>query len=325
MSPPVDLYVEPNVISLTQARAFVFERILTDDPATRTLFLLGTIPNSKTGEQETAIVKLEKAAFDTHAEGEREAVQGLMGRIGKLESLGGNDIYYWAKAWMKEDRPADIKISVIQPATEVHISKHSKQAVHLIRETPELYQSIVLPYIQSIPASRTQWVRNILSGVSEADSVIYTSPSPLGFTVVPDLKWDKSTLSTLYLSIIAHDASILSLRSLRGDLHLPLLIEMRNKTEEVVRELYPSIEKGQLRFFVHYQPSYYHFHVHVVHVSYQGSLGMSVGQAHLLDDLIDLLQLNPSALSLLPLTYALGENHALWKPLSSAIAAASSL
>ena len=68
-------------------------------------------------------------------------------------------------------------------------------------------------------------------------------------------RWDKSTLSTLYLSIIAHDASILSLRSLRGE-HLLLLIEMRTKTEQVVRELYPSIEKGQLRFFVHYQPSY---------------------------------------------------------------------
>ena len=33
-----------------------------------------------------------------------------------------------------------------------------------IRETPDLYHSIHIPYIQSIPAGRIQWVYNILEG-----------------------------------------------------------------------------------------------------------------------------------------------------------------
>ena len=32
-----------------------------------------------------------------------------------------------------------------------------------------------------------------------------------------------------------------------------------------------------------------HFHVHIVNASYSGLIGMNVGQAHLLDDLINLV------------------------------------
>lgn len=34
-----------------------------------------------------------------------------------------------------------------------------------------------------------------------------------------------------------------------------------------------------------------HFHVHVVHIDHEGLAGMTVGQAHLLDDLISLVRL----------------------------------
>ena len=79
------------------------------------------------------------------------------------------------------DRP-DVKINVIYPATDVHIRKvihsmsfhdynrepesltpppffvqYSKQQVHIVRETPALYERIVKPYIDAFPASRTQW------------------------------------------------------------------------------------------------------------------------------------------------------------------------
>ena len=46
-----------------------------------------------------------------------------------------------------------------------------------------------------------------------------------------------------------------------------------------------GVPAGDLRMFVHYPPSYYHFHVHVTHVKWSG-MGASVGKAHLLDDII---------------------------------------
>lgn len=46
-----------------------------------------------------------------------------------------------------------------------------------------------------------------------------------------------------------------------------------------------NVPADQLRLFVHYPPSYYHFHVHVTHVAWEGA-GALVGKAHLLDDII---------------------------------------
>ena len=36
-------------------------------------------------------------------------------------------------------------------------SQYSSQPIVMVRETPELYESIVKPYIQAFPPSRTQW------------------------------------------------------------------------------------------------------------------------------------------------------------------------
>lgn len=58
------------------------------------------------------------------------------------------------------DHDPDIKISIIANATPLHIAKKTKQKQFLIRETPEIYSSIVLPYITAIPPERTQWYLN---------------------------------------------------------------------------------------------------------------------------------------------------------------------
>ena len=43
---------------------------------------------------------------------------------------------------------------------------------------------------------------------------------------------------------------------------------------------------NQLRAYLHYQPSFYHLHVHFTHVK-QIAAGILVGRAHMLDDVID--------------------------------------
>lgn len=59
-----------------------------------------------------------------------------------------------------------------------------------------------------------------------------------------------------------------------------------------------------------------HFHVHIVQVNYSGFPGISVGQAHLLDDIISLLELHgnqtPGIFEKLTLSYTLGEFHGLY-------------
>jgi len=171
----------------------------------------------------------------------------------------------------------------------------------MVRETPAAYAAVVEPYISSFPADRTAWVHAILDGVKEAERVIYRSDEAeeaagLGFVLIPDLKWDGTTLASLYLSAIVRDASIRSLRDLRPR-HVPLLKRIREQAYASTKEKY-GVEAGQLRTFIHYQPSYCeytsrniltadHFHVHVVHVRHEVMAGMAAGQAHLLEDVID--------------------------------------
>lgn len=130
-----------------------------------------------------------------------------------------------------------------------------------------------------------------------------------GFIILPDLKWDQQTLSSLYLIAIVQDRSLRSLRDLTAQ-HIPLLENIQATASQVAFEKYSLGPKAKLRCFVHYQPSYYHLHVHILSSDFTSHPGAIVGQAHLLEDLIDLLKLGVD-FSQRTLTYALGETHEL--------------
>lgn len=55
-----------------------------------------------------------------------------------------------------------------------------------------------------------------------------------------------------------------------------------------------------------------HFHVHVTHISNGAFLGSTTGQAHLLDEIIDNIQLYPDYYSNKTFIYSLGVEHALY-------------
>ena len=55
--------------------------------------------------------------------------------------------------------------------------------------------------------------------------------------------------------------------------------------QEAIKEKY-NVPSDQLRIYVHYQPSYYHFHVHFTHLKYDAP-GCGIGRAHLLPEVID--------------------------------------
>ena len=74
-----------------------------------------------------------------------------------------------------------------------------------------------------------------------------------------------------------------------------------------------GIKPDQLRVFLHYQPSYYHFHLHIVNVQHPGlGDGIAIGKAILLDDVIDNLKLDGQYYTK-TIGFVLGENHGLWQ------------
>lgn len=162
---------------------------------------------------------------------------------------------------------------------------------------------------------------NILDGKKETESVIFRSPS---FILLPDLKWDRKTLASLYLIAIVQDRSLQSLRDLTKA-HVPLLESIRDTAAQVAQEKYALRNDngdgfgvgGKLRCFIHYQPSYYHLHIHILSSDYTSHPGAIVGQAHLLEDVIDLLKMGVD-FKRRTLGYALGRTHELYEVLSGA-------
>ena len=75
--------------------------------------------NSDPVERTPTIVQIQKTPIAATDVGD---VQGV---FGKIEAIGQNDIYYWLLGWLGENRKADVKITVVENATEVHIRKVS--------------------------------------------------------------------------------------------------------------------------------------------------------------------------------------------------------
>jgi m7GpppX diphosphatase len=157
----------------------------------------------------------------------------------------------------------------------------------MITETAQIYHQAVLPWIAAQPTSRIQWVHNILSGVKEAEKVLFRDEDPdTGFIILPDRyhtlcppgkqvhtvhnvlqlnhyylthsqhsKWDGRTLSSLYLLAISQRGDIRSLRDLKTE-HLPLLKNIRDKVLAMIPQKFPGVAEDEVRLFVHYHPSY---------------------------------------------------------------------
>ncbi|KAJ3070070.1 hypothetical protein HDU98_006904 [Podochytrium sp. JEL0797] len=202
------------------------------------------------------------------------------------------------------------KVQFIHPCTMTHIRKYMRVVMRKVVETPQMYREKVKPWIDAIPLERNAWVRKIVDGEAEQGDVLMREDGPEGFVVLPDSKWDRVTVGNLYLLVIASAGGRLKcLRDLKGG-DLAFLKLVKERVEGMCMEMYGLAAEG-LRLFVHYHPSYYHFHIHVVNCQMEPHAGMAAGQAHLLDDIIDTLELDPEYFARRALTYFIPQSHEL--------------
>ncbi|KAB5577842.1 HIT-like domain-containing protein [Coniochaeta sp. 2T2.1] len=295
---------------------FKFERQLNQDQAGRRTSLLGTI------DSQPALLILERAPFPTNPDYLTLAPAALR----TLQNLGANDIYHWYLAssgaipHAEADSFADLKINLIYPCTEAHVKKYSKQGVRFVLETPQIYADHVRPWMQAKrEAGRLNWVFNIIEGRKEQEDVIYRTPygedPEEGFLLLPDLNWDRKTLDALHLLGLVERRDIWSLRDLRKR-HVPWLRHMRTKFLEATTKVYPDIEQDQLKLYVHYQPTYHHFHIHIVHVQLEAGATQATGKAVGLESIIEQLEGmaggEEAGMDGITVGYTLGEASELW-------------
>ncbi|EPY53799.1 m7G(5')pppN diphosphatase [Schizosaccharomyces cryophilus OY26] len=287
---------------------FQFEKVLKEDTKNKIVTLYGYIENK------VALLLLEKTAFDLHC----IKLQEIPDYIQETRLVQNNDVFHWylSTFLQNNDSLPSVKSTLIWPAAENHIRKYSDQKRRMIRETPEMYLRIVKPFVETQRGPQIQWVNNILNHKAEAERIVLEDLDKVnGFLVLPDLKWDRQTMSALNLMAIVHRNDLASIRDLNLE-HLPLLENIRSRVLNDVPKKFP-VDRNQLKLFVHYPPSYYHLHVHIMHVDHETGEGSSVGRAILLDDVIERLQNCKHGFVEKTLIYGIGEQHFLFNDLTS--------
>ncbi len=81
--------------------------------------------------------------------------------------------------------------------------------------------------------------------------------------------------------------------------------------QAAIQEKY-NIPKSKLRVYFHYQPSYYHLHVHFTHLKFDAP-GSGVEKAHLLSDVIDNIERYPTYYQEKTLTFTIKASQGLCK------------
>ncbi|KAG7004969.1 m7GpppX diphosphatase [Physcia stellaris] len=291
---------------------FKLEKLLNQDQAGRRITLLGSIDSSK------ALLTVERAAFPN----DPEILKSFHEALANIKNLGDNDIYRWylACSGASDGAPSDLKLNLIYPCTEAHIRKYSPQGVRMVTETADIYKNHIHPYMRKKrDEGRLNWVFNIIEGRTEQEDVILRDngqgSADDAFLMLPDLNWDRKTITSLHLLGLVERRDIWSLRDLKKS-HTPWLKHMREKMLDATVGLYKEVEKDQLKLYVHYQPTYYHFHVHIVHAQLEAGSTQSVGKAFGLENIISQLETmsgGPEAgMADVSLTYYLGEANELW-------------
>jgi m7GpppX diphosphatase len=280
-------------------KSIKFERVLRAPNDTRPMFVLGSI------KDEQVVVGFERAALSESA-----AQLLLTSDHVQVKRDFVNDIYGTYFANLDDSTLNRLKCTVIHPATDKHVAKYSFVPTVVLVERAVDYEQITLPYIQSSQLS-IDWVFNILEHRQEVERIVLEDDHPdNGFVLLPDLKWDTSNLQALYLMAIVHPRNIKSLRDLRSK-HLPLLRNIRDKSLALIKEKW-SVDSDRIRAYLHYQPSYYHLHVHFTHIQYDSSIATCT-RSHLLDTVISNLEVCPDYYSKVTLPFEVREGNALHK------------
>ena len=305
-------------------------RILNHDQSGRRITLLGTV------DSQQGLLTFERAAFDSSL----TSTSLLLNSLTDLINLGANDIYRWylANTPSSPDQHS-LKVNLIWPCTEGHVRKYTAQQLRYVTETPAVYNTHIKPWIARTQrsAKRLDWIYNILDGITEQEDVVYRSPmfgtcikedksDSEDFVLLLDLNWDRRTVTGLHLLALVERRDLWSLRGLKRK-HVHWLKHLRDEivsaAAEVANKLVKEgegakVDEDQFKCYVHYQPTYYHFHVHVVHVMLEASgstqaVGKAFGLENIISQLEHMIGDDEAGMEEVDLTYFVGEESELWK------------
>ena len=204
------------------------------------------------------------------------------------------------------------KVELIEPCTWWHVGKYEEKQVVLLRETPALYARLTLPYIASLPPKKLQWLFDILEGRKEQDRVLCSTGAHLdgggggdsggngggsgpddahgGYMLVMYPSWKDAAdhAHAFYIGIV-RDRALRSLRDLTPA-QLPLLRALRDGGLAAIERAH-GLTRADVRAYFHYQPSFFHLHVHFRALGAHGDPSAAGAREFPLDEVIDNIEL----------------------------------
>lgn len=214
-------------------------------------------------------------------------------------------------------------VELISPASDRQVSRFMpSHSSALIEETPLMYDKVTKPMIQNIvDGSSLGWIKNIIEGKKEKERLLMNTDSfilnidtkwrshPDPFTIPRDEWFKHKATADLYCLGFLKEEGVASIRDLTSK-HIPVLRSLLNQGCETIEKVY-GVSKDQLRVFVHYQPQFYHFHVHFTRL--ENDIGTQVERAHLLVDIVQNLESDPEFYKKRTITYKLQKTNLLYK------------
>ena len=277
---------------------FVLTRVLDSDAEKCKTFLLGRFRRDPTDNQ--VIIKFVKTEFPDE---KMQELFPVMQGGGRRQTISSEQYFHnneWRKFWF--DLPKElsrVQTDVIYPATDVLIAKYTRQKYQVVRETHEIYQSIVKPhYIEPMDMKHCNWVYAILNKEKELDLRVHESEK---FFLQKDYKFNEGDISTLYCLAIPVQRDLFTIRDLTAE-HLPLLKAMRDESLDAIETKF-KVDRTKIMCYFHYPPTFYHLHVHFVHID---RCQNETRDCVRLDDCIANIEMIPDYYQRATLTYKIG-------------------
>ena len=208
---------------------------------------------------------------------------------------------------------ATYDLEAVWPAPERLVQRKRPAEICVVEETAEAYDRVVRPFAEA-QAAKIGWIDAVCALEKERERNLHACDA---FVVNVDTKWsthgpfdaDRATwrgadwTRDLYLLAISKDASLKSMRDLRGPDGAGLCRAMRAALLRCAAEVY-GVPATKLRVFFHYQPQFYRLHAHCTRAEHTNP-GCECDRAHLLTTVAANLDLAPDYYARAPLTYKL--------------------
>ena len=281
---------------------FTFQETLRFEAGGRLAVVLGTLD----GQDCVLEIKQRAALADPRAL--EDALPKL--KLALTNHSGAEYSYYAAT---DPTTGATYDLEAVWPAPERLVQRKRPAEICVVEETAEAYDRVVRPFAEA-QAAKIGWIDAVCSLEKERERNLHACDA---FVVNVDTKWsthgpfdaDRATwrgadwTRDLYLLAISKDASLKSMRDLRGPAGAGLCRAMRAALLRCAADVY-GVPATKLRVFFHYQPQFYRLHAHCTRAEHTNP-GCECDRAHLLTTVAANLDLAPDYYARAPLTYKL--------------------